>query len=113
VGATLRRLGHDVEPVADGRGAVEAYQQAIARGQPFDLVLLDLTVRAGTGGKEAIELLFKLDPDVKAIVMSGYANDPVLLEPERYGFRDVLVKPFDTASLRKALARVLDRAEDH
>ena len=80
------------------------------QGRPFDAVILDLTVRDGVGGKETIRELLKIDPAVKAIVMSGYANDPVVLEPERYGFKGVLAKPFDRYSLRMVLARVLGAA---
>jgi PAS domain S-box-containing protein len=106
----LQQMGHEVELVEHGQGAVEAYGSAKGQGRPFDVVILDLTVRAGVGGQEAIQALLKVDPAVKAIVMSGYANDPVILEPERYGFKGVLAKPFDRDSLRKVLARVLGPA---
>ena len=103
----LEQMGHEVELVEDGQGAVEAYESAKGQGRPFDAVMLDLTVRDGVGGKETVRELLKIDPAVKAIVMSGYANDPAVLEPERYGFKGVLAKPFDRDSLCKVLARVL------
>jgi CheY-like chemotaxis protein len=103
----LEQQGHEVELVEDGQQAVGAYESAKGQGRPFDAVILDLTVRAGVGGKETIRELLKIDRAVKAIVMSGYANDPVVLEPERYGFKGVLTKPFDRQSLWKVLARVL------
>ena len=95
VGRSLQRMGHEVELVEDGQRAVEVYGSAKGQGRPFDAVILDLTVRGGVGGQEAIQALLKIDPAVKAIVMSGYANDPVVLEPERHGFKGVLAKPFD------------------
>jgi signal transduction histidine kinase/ActR/RegA family two-component response regulator len=107
VRSLLRQMGHEVELVEDGQRAVGAYESAKGQGRPFDAVILDLTVRAGVGGKETIRELLKIDRAVKAIVMSGYANDPVVLEPERYGFKGVLTKPFDRQSLWKVLARVL------
>ena len=107
VGSSLQRMGHEVELVEDGEAAVEAYGRAQSLGSPFDLVILNLTVRAGVGGREAFQSLLKIDPDVKAIVMSGHADDPVILEPERHGFKGVLAKPFETARLRDILARVL------
>ena len=91
----LEQMGHEVELVEDGQGAIVAYESAKGQGRPFDPVILDLTVRNGVGGKETIRELLKIDPAVKAIVISGYANDPVVLEPERYGFKGVLAKPFD------------------
>ena len=103
----LQHMGHEVELVEEGQGAVGAYESAKSQGQPFDAVILDLTIRDGVGGRETIRDLLKIDPDVKAIVMSGYGNDPVVLEPERYGFKGVLAKPFDRASLTKVLALVL------
>jgi PAS domain S-box-containing protein len=103
----LQQMGYEVELVEDGQRAVGAYESAKGQGRPFDAVILDLTVRAGVGGKETIRELLKIDRAVKALVMSGYANDPVVLEPERYGFKGVLTKPFDRQSLWKVLARVL------
>ena len=100
-------MGHEVELVEAGQQAVGAYEGAKDQGSPFDAVILDLTIRDGVGGRETIRELLKIDPAVKAIVMSGYATDPAILEPERYGFKGVLRKPFDRNSLRSVLARVL------
>ena len=110
VGELLQRMGHEVELVADGRRAVEVYESAKGRGRPWDAVILDLTVRGGMGGEEAIQALLKIDPSVKAIVMSGYADDPVVLEPERHGFRGVLAKPFARDSLREILSRLMGQS---
>jgi two-component system, cell cycle sensor histidine kinase and response regulator CckA len=107
VATTLRRLGHEVELVADGQRAVELYESAKGQGRPFDAVLLDLTVRAGVGGQEALQALLQIDPAVKAIVMSGYTNDPAVLEPERCGFKGALVKPFSIGKLREMISRVM------
>ncbi len=107
IGAALRRMGHEVELVADGQRAVEVYQSAQDLGRPFDVVLLDLTIRGGKGGQEAIQVLREIDPTVKAIVMSGYADDPVVLEPERHGFKGFLAKPFGRDKLEEMLARVM------
>jgi two-component system cell cycle sensor histidine kinase/response regulator CckA len=107
VGVTLRLMGHEVELVEHGQQAIEVYGNAKKQGRPFDAVILDLTVSAGVGGQETIQALLRIDPDVKAIVMSGYASDPVLLEPERYGFKGVLAKPFDVVEMREMLSRVM------
>jgi two-component system, cell cycle sensor histidine kinase and response regulator CckA len=107
VGITLQQMGHEVESVEDGRRAVEAYCRARDLGRSFDAVLLDLTVRGGMGGVQAVQSLLEIDPAVKAIVMSGYANDPVLLEPERHGFKGALAKPFNVRKLQQILSRVL------
>ena len=107
LGALLHRMGHQVESVEDGQMAIEVYERAKAQGQPFDAVILDLTVRAGVGGHEAMKALLKIDPAVKAVVMSGYSNDPAMLEPERYGFQGVLTKPFGSDALQEILSRLI------
>jgi CheY-like chemotaxis protein len=107
IGALLRRMGHEVVLVEDGVRAVDGYEKAMGHERPFDAVILDLTVRGGVGGQEAMQSLLKADPAIKAIVMSGYADDAVLLEPQQYGFQGILIKPFNSDDLRKALARVL------
>jgi two-component system, cell cycle sensor histidine kinase and response regulator CckA len=104
----LEQMGNEVEVVTEGALAVEAYQAAKAQELPFDVVILDLTVRAGMGGQEAMRALLRIDPSVRAIVMSGYADDPVISQPEGYGFLGVLAKPFTSENLRTALARVME-----
>ncbi|NQU15602.1 MAG: response regulator [Desulfobacteraceae bacterium] len=103
----LHRLGHETETVRDGNEAVEAYKKSLEASEPFDLVLLDLTVKGGPGGREAIRELLKLNPDVKAVVFSGYADDPVMSNCEEYGFRASLAKPFLKTSLEDALRKAL------
>ena len=107
VGMLLQRMGHEVQLVEEGQRAIDAYRDAEAEGRPFDAVILDLTVRAGMGGQEAIRALLEIDPGVRGIVMSGYSQDAVVLEPERHGFKGVLAKPFEIDRLREVLARVM------
>jgi two-component system, cell cycle sensor histidine kinase and response regulator CckA len=102
----LERLGNEVQLVSEGALAVEAYELAKAQALPFDIVILDLTVRAGLGGQETMRALLRMDASVRAIVMSGYADDPVMLEPKLHGFLGVLPKPFTSENLQAALARV-------
>jgi two-component system cell cycle sensor histidine kinase/response regulator CckA len=106
-GSLLLRLGYEVELVEDGKKAVESYQQAKTRGQPFDAVILDLIVPGGMGGEETIRELVKIDPTVLAIVASGYCNDPVVQNYEQYGFRGALPKPFLINDLSEILSRVI------
>jgi signal transduction histidine kinase/ActR/RegA family two-component response regulator len=107
VGASLQGMGHEVVLVGDGAQAVEVYEKSKALGRPFDAVILDLTVKGGIGGREAISQLLQLDPGVRAIVMSGYSSDTVLMNPESHGFQGVLTKPFNSAELREVLAQVM------
>jgi len=106
----LAHLGYDAETAADGRTAVEAYQSAREAGKPFGLVILDLTVKSGMGGKEALRELQQLDPQVLAVVSSGYNEDPVMTDPRRYGFAGVLPKPYALRELTGILDETLPKA---
>lgn len=105
--ATLEDKGFDVIAASNGEEAVRIYTKAKADGIPFDAVILDLTIRGGMGGKDAVQCLLKEDPMVKAIVMSGYSEDPVLAAPQKYGFKAGMVKSFDADELNDLLRQVI------
>jgi CheY-like chemotaxis protein len=107
LGLALWGLGHGAELAENGEMAIALFNKAKSLGRPFDVVMLDLTVREGMGGKETLQALLKIDPAVKAIAMSGYAHDPVIREPERHAFKAALAKPFDVVQLREILSRTL------
>jgi two-component system cell cycle sensor histidine kinase/response regulator CckA len=107
VGEMLKHLGYNVEFAKDGAEAIKLYEIAKERGKPFDAVVMDLTVPGGIGGKEAINKLLEIDPDVKAVVSSGYSNDPVLSNYTEYGFRGVVAKPYKLEELSKTLHEII------
>jgi PAS domain S-box-containing protein len=104
----LRSARYEVVCAEHGEDAVELYRHAHANERPFDAVILDITVADGMGGLECLERLRAVDPDVCAIVSSGYCEDPVMAQPHAYGFRGVLPKPYSL----EELLRVLDEAMD-
>ncbi len=106
-GSILRRFGYDATAVADGTAALAEYARAAQAGRPYQLVILDLTIPGGMGGRQAMEELLKLDPHVKAIVSSGYSNDQVLASYHAHGFRGMISKPYDVADFAHAVERVL------
>ena len=103
----LEVLGYEVDTADDGAAALAAYREAREAGSPFAAVILDLTIPGGMGGQEAISELLALDPEARAIASSGYANDPVMSEHGRYGFRGVVRKPYDLKELGRAIDSVL------
>jgi PAS domain S-box-containing protein len=103
----LTHFGYESEVASDGAEAIEIYRREKEAGRPFDAVIMDLTVPGGMGGKEAIKRLREIDPEVKAIVSSGYSNDPVLSYFRDYGFDGIVAKPYDIHELVHALDRLL------
>ena len=102
----LSKIGYEVSVAIDGNEAIEMYGQAQKSGEPFDIVILDLTVPGGMGGKEAIRKLKKMDPKVNVLVSSGYSNDPIMSNFRDYGFRGVVKKPYRIQDMSDALRSV-------
>jgi PAS domain S-box-containing protein len=103
----LTFLGHDVEVVHDAEPAVEHYRNALARGRPFDAVMLDLVVPGGIGGRETLALLSEVDPGVKAIVVSGYTRDAAPAGEGEGAVRAFIAKPYTLEELKLTLESVL------
>ncbi len=104
---TLEDLGYEVAVTNDGAAAIAAYEKAMQAGRPFDLVISDLTIPGGMGGKEAIQRLCEIDPAVRAIVSSGYGNDPVMSRHQEFGFTGMIAKPYEIDALERKVAEVL------
>ncbi|MEO8285992.1 MAG: ATP-binding protein [Chloroflexota bacterium] len=107
VGDMLTELeGHEVDHAEHGEEAVEMYRRSLEQGEPFDIVIMDLTIAGGAGGKEAVRDLLKVDPEAKVIVFSGYSSDPIMANYKDYGFSGVLRKPFGAEELLEEVHRV-------
>lgn len=108
----LRGAGYQVELAADGAEAIASYQRAKRAGAPFDVVLLDLTVVGGMGGEETVRRLRGFDPQVRAIVSSGYSTEATMSDYTRYGFDGVVPKPYTVSELTRVVAAVLGQTVD-
>jgi PAS domain S-box-containing protein len=104
----LTRCGYEADVARFGAEAIELYKQAYDAGRPYAAVIMDLTIPGGMGGKEAIKKLVAVDPDVKVVVSSGYANDPVMANYRQYNFRGACPKPYKVTELSGVLHRAIN-----
>ena len=105
----LNFLNYDGMFASDGQTAIDIYKKEKNAGAPFDIVILDLSVQNGMGGKETIEELRKFDPAVKGIVSTGFANDPVVENFSQYGFSGKLTKPYKISDLKDILEQLIKK----
>jgi PAS domain S-box-containing protein len=105
----LSMAGYTVELSADGAEALKKYEQAKEARDPFNAVIMDLTIPGGMGGKEAVKKLLEIDPKAMVIVSSGYATDPIMSDYKKYGFKAVIAKPYSVKQLRDLLSRLLTK----
>jgi len=103
----LKKAGYEVSAASDGLEAVELYEQAEKSGEAFDVVIMDLTIPGGAGGKETIQRLLEIYPDSKAIVSSGYSDDPIMANYKDYGFKAVVEKPYSINELTRTIEDVI------
>jgi two-component system sensor histidine kinase TtrS len=106
-GEMLNKLGYAVGFARDGAEAIELYKSAKESAQPFDVVIMDLTIPGGMGGIEAMQRLIALNHGIKAIVSSGYSDDQVMSDYRKYGFAGVLIKPYKINQLSESIRKVL------
>jgi two-component system cell cycle sensor histidine kinase/response regulator CckA len=107
VGLMLDKLGYDVSLSKNGTEVIVQYKNSKASGVAFDVVILDLAVREGMGGKQACRILLEIDPSVICIASSGYPDDPAMMEFERYGFKGSIAKPYSLNCLGEVLKEVI------
>jgi CheY-like chemotaxis protein len=103
----LQFLGYDVQFARNGEEALALYAQEKAAGAPFDVVILDLSVPDGMGGREAIVKFREMDPAVKAVVSSGFANDPAVADYQSFGFAGRLAKPYKINDMKSILETLI------
>ena len=106
-GELLRTLGHEAEFAESGEAALTMYREAMAAAKPFDVVILDLTIRCGMGGLETLGKLLEIDPGAKAVVSSGYSDEAALSNYREHGFRAFLKKPYNMDELQNTLSNML------
>jgi PAS domain S-box-containing protein len=110
-GEMLTYFGYQVSLARDGQEAIKLYREAKEKGEAFDVVIMDLTIPGGLGGMETMAVLRQIDPEIKAIITSGYANDQVMADYQKYGFSGVVTKPYKVNELNEVLVKVIDQKQ--
>lgn len=105
----LKSLGHQIDLACHGEEAITKYKQVIDKQKPFDVIILDLTIPNGMGGIETLIAIKKINPQVCAIVSSGYAHDPVMSNFENYGFKGKLLKPYQLNDIQNLFKRLFEQ----
>jgi len=106
--AMLHTIGHEVLFAKDGIEAVQVYREAMENDAPIDLIIMDLTIQGGMGGKEAVQKILAINPEAKVVVSSGYSNDPVMANFKDYGFCSAIAKPYQLSELTKVISQQVD-----
>lgn len=106
-GEILTALGYEVDFASDGNEAIDLYMREAEKGDPFHLVIMDLTIPGGLGGKETVVKLLEIDPSAKVIVSSGYSVDPVMSDHKKYGFCGLINKPYNTNQVSEVVSNIL------
>jgi PAS domain S-box-containing protein len=99
----LTHLGYEVKVCADGEEAVELFKNSVESGTPYSMVIMDLTIPGGLGGKEAAERILSFYPEAYLVVSSGYSNDPIISKYQEYGFKSAIAKPYNINNFREVL----------
>lgn len=103
----LSQMGHEVVLVQDGIEALKVYKEESNCDEPIDIVIMDLTIPGGMGGKDAVKEILSFDPKAKVIVSSGYSNDPIMANCQKYGFCASIVKPYQLQEFTRAINQVI------
>lgn len=103
----LEKFGYSVSLTENGEKAIEMYCKALEKNSPFDLVIMDLTIPGGMGGKDASQAILKMDPAACIIISSGDSNDPVMSDYAAYGLRGIIPKPYRIAELKTTVENLL------
>ena len=103
----IAALGHEVLQAKDGKEAIAIFNRQRQCGKPIDMIIMDLTIPGGMGGKDAVKEILKVSHEAKVVVASGYSNDPIMANYRQYGFKAAIAKPFKMAELNDMLQTVL------
>ena len=103
----LEKFGFHVDLTPNGEEAVQLYKTLSQQGRTPHLVIMDLTIPGGMGGKEASQAILESDPDARIAVSSGYSTDPVMANFRDFGLKGIIPKPYRMEELKNAINEIL------
>jgi PAS domain S-box-containing protein len=104
----LEQSNHEVVLAENGEEAIQLYKESLKNGPSIDLIIMDLNIPGGMGGKDAVQEILRINPEAKVVVESGYSNDPVMAHYQDYGFKTSIAKPFLREELNEIINTVLE-----
>lgn len=107
VSSVLEHLGYRATVVSSGEDALQVYEEALAQGKPFGLVIVDAHIPAGMGGMEVAQELLRLDPQARLLACSGDHSDPIMVDHQSHGFVGALAKPYTIDTMAQAVRLAL------
>ncbi len=105
--AMLEFLGHQVIVAPNGEETIALFKKHLTEEKPFDLVIMDLTIPGGMGGKEAVRKILEINPQARVVVSSGYSTDPIMANYRKFGFVATIHKPYQLETLENVLHTLL------
>ena len=112
VASALSSMGYDVTEATSVPAALLACEQAVKTGCRFQLVISDLSLPGDLSGNEAVARLRDIDPQIKAIISSGYDSDPIMTRFRDHGFAGAISKPYEISKLSRIVSEVLAGGDD-
>jgi len=103
----LTRYGYEILLAENGHEAIEIYNKYFKENRCIDIIIMELTIPGGMGGKDAVQEILRINPEAKVVVASGYSNDPVMAHCQKYGFKASIAKPFQLAELNKLITEIM------
>ncbi len=103
----LSVLGYDVETFDNFDDMKSKYTHYIDNNKPV-IVILDMIMPDRLDVVDCLKELQEIDPGIPALISSGYVDDEKMMNPENYGFKGAIPKPYDMKKIEMHLRRIIN-----
>ncbi len=102
LGKALQEMGYVTYSVTSGEEGI-----AFMESKSVDLVLLDMMMGDGLNGRQTFEKILEINPNQKAIIITGYAKNDEILKVRNLGVSDFIEKPVTISKIGLAIRQSL------